>query len=156
MSYSICNHHSKSSYLIKGKRAHTIRSQLHGVQHCHLNHPISLCASARPILVTLHLQIHSSCKLCIIINVQRNLLQTFDDLRVSSIRFYTVKWGRFCFKKKRRIWFVKKKIEGRKIDVNWCRLLLFILQILFKGVHPQYSSSNDNLANRGKLPLIYT
>lgn len=45
----------KCSHLIKGKCAYTVRRQFHGVQHGHLYHPIGLCASTRPVLVTLHL-----------------------------------------------------------------------------------------------------
>lgn len=44
-----------SSYLVEGKRAYAVRSQVHSVQHGHLDHPIGLCASTGPILVTFHL-----------------------------------------------------------------------------------------------------
>lgn len=53
--YVYAMHPVYSSYLIEGKGPHTVCGQLHSVQHRHLNHSICLCASTRPILVTLHL-----------------------------------------------------------------------------------------------------
>lgn len=44
------------AYLMQGKSAHAERGQLHGVQQGDLDHPICLCATVWPVLITLYLQ----------------------------------------------------------------------------------------------------
>lgn len=40
---------------MQGKGANTERGQLHCVQKRDLDHPVRLCATARPVLITLYL-----------------------------------------------------------------------------------------------------
>lgn len=42
-------------YLVEGEGTDAVSGQLHSVQHGDLDHPIGLCSSRRPVLVTLHL-----------------------------------------------------------------------------------------------------
>jgi len=42
-------------YLVEGESPDAVSGQLHRVQHGDLDHSIGLCASRRPVLVTLHL-----------------------------------------------------------------------------------------------------
>lgn len=44
------------AHLVQGEGADAERGQFDGVQQGHLDHPVGVCASARPVLVTLYLQ----------------------------------------------------------------------------------------------------
>lgn len=46
---------SKRIYFVEGEGAHTEGGQLHGVQQGHLDHPVSLRTTVRPVLVTFYL-----------------------------------------------------------------------------------------------------
>lgn len=47
---------TEKANLVKCKGSNTIRGQLHSIKQRHLDQPMSFCASAGPVLVTLHLK----------------------------------------------------------------------------------------------------
>lgn len=83
-----------SSHLIEGEGAHTVGGQFHSVQHGHLNHPICLCASTRPILVTLHL--HTNTQVVLVVKIV--LLLYTERIKLSGREKYWEEWNRYYSK----------------------------------------------------------